>query len=115
MRTTGRSGGWDEFGLMLATGVVGVALAVVLIVAASLIRGYVLAVLWRWFVVAPFGVRPLGIAEAIGLCLVVRVLVPFDATGRPKAEESPWLPILRTFGAPAIVLASGYVVRWFMV
>lgn len=41
---------------------------------AALWNGYVLTVLWRWFVVPTFGVAPLMLWQAIGLTMIVGYL-----------------------------------------
>ena len=35
------------------------------------LRGYILSIMWGWFVVSQFALRPLGVLEAIGLGFVV--------------------------------------------
>ena len=50
-------------------------LAVVAIVVGAVMNGYVLSVLWGWFVVPVFSVPPLSIATAIGLSLAIGMLV----------------------------------------
>lgn len=46
----------------------------ILMVASSIFNGYVLSVLWGWFIVPTFGVPPLGIVPAIGIALIVNYL-----------------------------------------
>lgn len=50
-------------------------LAVIGFIALFLVRvllsGFVLSVLWRWFVVPPFGLPELTVAQALGIALVV--------------------------------------------
>lgn len=40
----------------------------------SIFNGWTLTVLWSWFVVDTFEVQELGIATAIGFCLIIKFL-----------------------------------------
>jgi hypothetical protein len=42
-------------------------------ISATVIRGFVLLLLWRWFVAVPFGVMPLTIAHALGLSALIQL------------------------------------------
>lgn len=49
--------------------------AVGLFLAAILVRGFVLTVLWGWFAVPVFGLPALGIAPALGLTVLLNYLL----------------------------------------
>ena len=52
-------------------------------------RGYVLSIMWVWFVV-PFGVDPLSVAHLIGLSITVGM---FSGIGiRGDYEGKDWVP-----------------------
>lgn len=53
--------------------------------AMPLLYGWAIVTLWRWFVVAQFGVKPLPLAAAIGLDLIVSLLTAHGFL-RKKAE-----------------------------
>lgn len=89
--------GYDAFGKVV--------LAVVLLVASTLVNGLVLTRLWAWFVASTFGVRELSVAEAIGLALTVRFLLATDATAKNDKSFS----VLLAEAAVRIVLGNGFV------
>jgi hypothetical protein len=78
--------------------------------------GYVLSVLWGWFISATFHIPELGIPAAIGLSMVVRYStyqqVPADKakTGTERAIEA----IVIAFVNPALALGFGWIVHLFM-
>lgn len=80
----------------------------------AIIRGYTLSVLWRWFVVSAFQVRPLRIPEALGIALIVTSL-----TGNPRedlnAKHPPfWVTmLLQVFGC-LFGLALGWIYKAFL-
>lgn len=80
----------------------------------SIWRGYVLSVLWAWFIVTTFGAKPLSIAAAIGVSCVVGFLTkqykPSPKDTRPAGEQ--WTDLsMMIFGGPAGVLLFGYIVK----
>ncbi|HEX8310321.1 MAG TPA: hypothetical protein VF614_03315 [Chthoniobacteraceae bacterium] len=83
----------------------------------SLWRGYVLSILWGWFIVTTFGAKPLGIAEALGLlCVVSFLTAQYQPTLKSDQSESGKLLRVISFGftLPAIALAIGAVVRCWL-
>lgn len=46
-------------------------ISIVMLPIGLLLKGYVLSVLWSWFIVTKFGLPPLAIAEALGLAIIV--------------------------------------------
>jgi len=79
-----------------------------LMIAASVLRGYVLSILWGWFAVPLFNLPILGIPQAVGLALIVSL-----ATHQyvPSKEGDVWMPIVTTVLAPFCALAIGWIVR----
>lgn len=90
---------------------------VVTIVLSTLWSGYVLSVLWRWFVVPPFGAPALSVGYAIGIASVVGYLTqPYKSS---KADEKTWSALLAEGVAvaalkPAFALLFGWVVTLFL-
>ncbi|MNL15671.1 hypothetical protein D3C87_1366730 [compost metagenome] len=84
---------------------------VALLAASSVWRGYVLSILWGWFIVSAFGLPPLTIPLAIGVSLIVGFL-----TIRHTKEEQLEMPvrIWLTAAMPALVLLVGWVVTKFL-
>lgn len=88
-----------------------------LMVLSSMWKGYVLMILWAWFVVPTFGLPALAIAPAIGLAMVVSFLTyQSDASKEPECEFSERMAkaVARALLTPAFVLGIGWVVRQFM-
>lgn len=91
------------------------AVAAVLIVS-SLWRGYVLHVLWGWFMVPIFGLPALSVAGAIGVALIISfttyqfVYSRDDRSEAVKAGSAIGITIIY----PALVLAIGFIVKSFL-
>jgi hypothetical protein len=88
-----------------------------LIALSSVWRGYVLTVLWAWFVVPTFGLPALALAPAIGLSLVVSFLT-HQLTSKEDDKRDFSDRMARAIGVvllmPLFVLGIGWVVRQFM-
>jgi hypothetical protein len=96
---------------------------VFLMIFASIFNGYVLSVLWGWFVVPTFGAPTLGVAPAIGIALVVGYMTHQmrDRIFRDedKKEEPNFRQIMARGTAFAILKPSnalffGWIVHLFM-
>jgi cytochrome bd-type quinol oxidase subunit 1 len=85
----------------------------VLLALTSMWRGYVLMVLWRWFIVPAFHLPPLTLTLAIGLSLIVGYLTHQAPTTK---DESPAFgrSVLLALIFPAIALLVGWLVTLFM-
>lgn len=83
----------------------------------SMWKGYVLTVLWGWFVVPTFGLPVLSLVPAIGLAMVVSFLThQSDASKEPDGDSSIRMAkaLSHALVMPALVLGIGWVVRQFM-
>lgn len=79
--------------------------------------GYALSKLWLWFIVSTFGASPLGIAESIGLALVVSFLTHQHDSYEDKeksATERIVMGVVHAFLAPAMALLIGWIVKGFL-
>ena len=84
----------------------------------SIFNGYVLSVLWGWFVVPTFGVPKLSVTAAIGIALVVSYITDRKDSNE-KEDKRPFGEILREGLTEAIakslfVLFFGWIVHLFM-
>lgn len=84
-------------------------------------RGYVLCILWGWFVARTFGLPELGIAQAIGLSYVVTYLtatMPAKQEKEPEGKELLSQQIARglVFHGlyPTVVLFFGWIVKHWL-
>ena len=75
-------------------------------------RGYVLSILWGWFIVPLFGLPALSIPFAIGFSLIVGYMT-HQAT---KTEDEPSWGTLTAHAAllPAFILLIGWIVTKFI-
>jgi hypothetical protein len=76
-----------------------------LIVAAALVRGFCLSVLWGWLIVPVFGLPKLTIAAALGVALVINYFLRTTKEGGN---------ILNVFAEGAVVLGLGYLFHLFI-
>jgi hypothetical protein len=81
-----------------------------LTIGSVLYSGLTLMVLWAWFVV-PFGVMPVTLPWAIGLCVIITAV-----KGVPSGlSEENWLwTALKPFAVCTLCLALGYIAHLFM-
>lgn len=88
---------------------------VVMIVPMALWRGYVLSILWGWFIVPTFGAPALSLVAAIGLSLVVGMFTA-HLSSKKKDEDDNALTnyLVNGFVWPGIALLFGYIVTLFM-
>lgn len=85
----------------------------VLLVPALVVDGLSIKALWWWFAV-PVGVRGLGLAESIGMGLLIAALTPF-VVRREDAEDDPpkvWATrVAHMYLRPLVLLGIGWVVH----
>lgn len=88
----------------------GVVIVPLVLAATSIWRGFVLSILWGWFLV-PLGMPPLTVAYAIGVSLIVGFLT----VRHSKEDEQPEYgkAMLRVTLVPAFALAFGWIVSRF--
>lgn len=81
---------------------------VALIIAISVLRGWVFSILWQWFAVPIFGLPPLGVAQAIGIAVIFSMLTHQYV---PKKEDDSWQPIVFVLLSPLAALLIGWIAR----
>lgn len=87
-----------------------VLLFVVVMALAALWEGYVLSVLWGWFIVPQFGLSPLPILLAIGLALTVGLLTKQYV---PHNDNDHMIYVYLAV-KPLLFLAAGWILLRFM-
>lgn len=81
------------------------------IVGSAILNGWVLSYLWAWFLV-PLGVRPLGVAWAIGLAVLVGLLTNHHVPVKDQKIDSYEL-LAGQIVRPLLALLVGYIAhRW---
>ncbi len=83
-----------------------------LIALSALMNGYVLSVLWGWFVAGYFGLKVLTIPAAYGLGLIVSFLT--YRSNLKTEERSVWVNVSLVFFVPLFYLFMGWIVHMFM-
>lgn len=90
--------------------VLAVLIAAPLITLVVIWDGYVLSVLWGWFLVPAFGLPALSIPMAIGLSAVATLLTTHGA----KPDEDKWRVFLRPILGPAFLLLIGWIAKSYI-
>lgn len=85
--------------------------AIALMIPATVLRGWALSILWGWFAVPILGAPPLGIAQSIGIALVVGMLAHQYV---PSKEKDVAGPLVAMSLGPFIALFIGWIVKGFM-
>lgn len=75
-------------------------------------RGFVLSVLWGWFMVPTFSLPALKVAPAIGLALVVSYLT--HQYSKKGDEDGIGRAVAHAALVPAFALLTGWVVKLWM-
>ena len=91
-------------------------MAVVTIVGGWLLSGWVLTILWGWFIVPTFRQPQLGIAPALGVALIVRYLTRqnIDIVEPERTTTERWIRTAVGLLLPLTWLGMGWVVHLFM-
>ena len=86
-------------------------LAPCLIASAAVLDGWVLSILWHWFMVPQFHLPPLRIPNAIGLSMIVAI-----TAHQYQSHEGikGWKLALHVLLKPLIALLAGWIVTWFL-
>lgn len=86
------------------------------VVLATMWKGYVLSILWAWFVVQAFGLPAIGVAQAIGLSLVIFMLTVTSLGESSKEEPFDAIAkaVLMGFFLPLFLLGAGWVVKQYL-
>jgi hypothetical protein len=77
------------------------------------IQGWVLSIMWGWFIVPLFHLPPLSILQAIGLTLVV-VLLTGSASKTAQTSEERVTNIATGVIGPFIALLVGWIIHSMM-
>jgi hypothetical protein len=80
-------------------------------VAVAVVRGWVLSILWGWFITGPFGIRPLSVVLAMGIMLTAALVAESgisDETNR-ALEERPFAYLVERVVVSVIILGFGTI------
>lgn len=90
---------------------------VVSIVVGTIIQGYVLSLLWLWFIVPIFAIKSISIAQSIGLIIIAEFLTHQYQQSTLEKEQAIDLlkgSIKTLIITPLIMLAVGWIVKQFV-
>lgn len=85
--------------------------ALILLVPTVMWGGYVVSVLWGWFIV-PLGAPPVGIAHALGLMLMASL--PLLGLAKAKDEDDALFTIIKSWVISLLALGCGWLYHAFM-
>ena len=89
----------------------------VTIVVGSIVGGWVLSILWYWFISRPFGLIPLSIPHAIGISMVVGMMtakINQSSATQNKNTSDVIALLLSTVTTPLLYLFIGWIVHLFL-
>ena len=91
------------------------ALTLILMPFAMLYKGFVVTILWGWFIVPHFEMEPLGIATAIGIVILLSLIKGGDISLNKLDENKEFVKFLISSTlVPTMALFMGWAVTWFM-
>lgn len=87
--------------------------AVVLLVANAVLRGFVLSILWGWFLVPVFSLPAISIPQALGIALVIGMLTGGIGTGNQSTDSAAAKVVIIILG-PLFTLLIGWIYTLFL-
>ena len=94
-----------------------VVMAPVVILVGAILKGFVLSVMWSWFMVPTFSLPEISTVQAIGIALVISYLTHQRVDcEKPKREYSELIAgaVIDAILTPLFVLFIGWFVHLFM-
>lgn len=79
----------------------------------TLLRGWIVHLLWLWFVVPVFSVPLLTIGQSIGLSMLINFLT-YHQLESQASKESNWEPFLTVLFYQFFVLGFGWLIHLFV-
>lgn len=89
-------------------------IALILIPLIAILQGWVLTVLWGWFIIPTFRAPELSIAVAIGLTLVIGMFKGINIKNAEKSSDDRLTEAIATVLMPFVFLFLGWIVQLFM-
>ncbi len=84
------------------------------IVMATFINGWVLSILWGWFIVPVFGLPGLSIVQSIGIAMTIGFLIT-KSEGSTKSDSQPWIDIISAYIGRILIAPIGILaIGWFI-
>lgn len=83
-----------------------------LVILSFIVDGFVLSVLWRWFISSLFNLPLLTIPYAIGISTIIGYLRPYKKTKTDKDDFQELL--IAAIVRPLLFLLLGYIIHLFI-
>lgn len=81
----------------------------------ALLNGYVLSILWKWFISGVFEIRQITISQAAGLSLIINYLTASFSNKQKDEREHPFLQdFVTALAKPLFSLLFGWIITLFM-
>lgn len=99
--------------------VIGVITTIVVSAALGIIwYGYVLSIIWGWYIAPTFGLPTLNIPTAFGIALIFRYMGP-STESTTDVKDKSWREVIsgaivKIFGGPAIALLFAWIIKFWM-
>lgn len=78
-------------------------------------HGVVLKVLWGWFLVPLFGLIPLNLSGAIGICMIARLLTSgYREDKKSESQQELLRRVSYMLSTPLVALAIGWITHFFI-
>lgn len=92
------------------------AVTLFVLLTSNAVTGYVLVILWKWFVVPAFKAAPLTFVQGIGIALIVSYLTEQDISdlkreqeAEPKYMDVIQISCIRSVGTALLALFAGWM------
>lgn len=92
-------------------------IVIVSVIVSVLMNGWVLSILWGWFISPLFGLPPLSVASAIGLALIFGMFMRTDNLNEDKTKnlgEMIVFLVAQAVLSPLFTLFVGWIVKQYI-
>lgn len=102
----------DKFLAAVITAAITALAGVAFYIPVALLDGWVMSILWRWFMVTAFGLPALSVVAAIGVCICIHSFIA--TTNNCKQEKQGWPQIVGGLLRPLVFLLLGALWHYFL-
>lgn len=93
-----------------STVILGIIFVPVVLFVQSVIQGFVLSVLWRWFISSQFGVKAISVPVAVGLSVLIGLLT--NETDVDPVNTSFSYAVLNGFIQSMVLSSLALIIGW---
>lgn len=98
-----------------------VSISTIYLLLLSVVQGFVLSILWGWFIVDKFNIQSLSLWDAAGLIIVARTIINFEGNSKTfensdslSFKEILWLSFIPIFSS-LFTLMFGFIIHTFFI